>query len=390
MNWKKTLILCSAIIVVTSGIIALIFFTEPSAQRAGATKQTPMLVEVVPVEEGTFRPVIVAMGSVTAEQEIDLSPRVSGEIVSLSDSFTPGGFVEEGQLLLEIDPADYEAALLERQSALHQAQADLQMELGRQDVAKQDYELMSDNLTEANKSLILREPQLNSARARVEAAEAALQRARLDLQRTRIEAPFEAQILTRRANLGSLVSPGTELAHLVGIHSYWVEVMVPLAKLAWIEFPGQGQESGSMVRIRNRSAWPEEAYRTGQVHRLVGSLESRTRLARVLVSIPDPLARTGENAGQPPLIVGSYVEARIEGKPIGDVIRLERQHLRKNDTVWVMEDGVLHIRELDIVFMDHQYAYVREGLSGEDQVVVTNLSTVTDGAPLRLEGGRDG
>jgi multidrug efflux pump subunit AcrA (membrane-fusion protein) len=130
VNWTKTLLICSAILVLAAVVVGAIFLTEPTAQRTSASKETAMLVEVTKVERGTFRPTIVAMGSVRAEQEIVLSPRVSGQIVAIAESFTPGGFVEEGEVLLQIDPADFEATLLQRQSELRQATAELEMELG--------------------------------------------------------------------------------------------------------------------------------------------------------------------------------------------------------------------------------------------------------------------
>lgn len=387
MSWKSTLLICVVILVLAAGAVAAIFSTEPKAERSSAMKRTAMLVEVTDVERGTFRPTIVAMGTVRPEQEIVLSPRVSGQIVSISDAFTPGGFVEQGEVLLQIDPTDYEAALQERRSELRQASADLEMELGRQELARQDYEELKGTISSEYETLVLRQPQLDAARARVEAAQAAVRRAELDLERTRIRAPFAAHILTREANVGSQVAPGQPLGQLVGTGSYWVEATVPVSDLRWIEFPQSGDREGSTVRIRNRAAWPEDVYRAGRVHRLIGALENQTRLARVLLTVPDPLAHDPESAGQPPLMIGSYVEARITGKPIEDVVRLDRQYLRQNDTAWVNQDGLLQIRRLDIDFRDERHAYVRTGLDADDLVVTTNLATVIEGAPLRLPGG---
>jgi RND family efflux transporter MFP subunit len=386
LNWKTTVVICTLILLLAAGVIGLIFTTEPTAQRSSATKRTAMLVDVTGVSRGTFRPDIVAMGTVRPEQEIELSPRVSGEIVSLSESFTPGGFVEKDEVLLRIDPADYEVTLLQRQSELRQATADMELELGRQDLAKKDYQELKGTISSEYKTLVLREPQLNTARARVEAAQAAVRQAEIDLERTQIRAPFAAHIINREANIGSQVSPGETLGRLVGIESYWVEANVPVSDLRWIEFPQAGDQSESNVRIRNRAAWPEDTFRAAKVHRLIGALESQTRLARVLLTVADPLAHEPESAGLPPLMVGSFVEARIEGKPIEDVIQLNRDFLRQKDTVWVREDGALKIRQVEIVFRDQGYVYIRTGLSQGDQVVTTNLATVLDGSPLRLEG----
>src|SRR5210317_1825007 len=249
-----------------------------------------MLVEVTRGERGTFQPEILVMGTVRPEKEIVLSPRVGGEIVSIPQSFTPGGFVDAGEVLLQIDPADYEVVLLQRKSELLQASADLELELGRQDLAQKDYTELEGTISSEYKSLVLRRPQLNTARSRVEAAEAAVRKAELDLERTRIRAPFAAHIISREANVGSQVSPSESLGKLVGIEHYWVEAAVPVSNLQWIDFSGQTGVSNSNVRIRNRGAWSEGNYRVGSVHRLIGELESQTRLARVLLTVSDPLS----------------------------------------------------------------------------------------------------
>ncbi|MFC1778056.1 efflux RND transporter periplasmic adaptor subunit, partial [Pseudomonadota bacterium] len=194
MNWKTTIVICTVILLLAVSVITVIHLTEPKAQRTSASKRTAMLVEVTHGERGTFQPEIVVMGTVRAENEIVLSPRVGGEIISISQSFTPGGFVDEGEVLLQIDPADYEVVLLQRKSELLQASAELELELGRQDLAKKDYRELEGTISSEYKSLVLRAPQLNMARSRVEAAEAAVRRAELDLERTRIRAPFAAHI----------------------------------------------------------------------------------------------------------------------------------------------------------------------------------------------------
>ena len=374
-------------ILLLGGVVtALIFLTEPTASRSGAVRETAMLVDVINVEHGTFNPTIRAMGTVEPSQEVTLSPRVGGQIIQRSQSFAPGGYVQEGEALLQIDPADYQNVLQQRQSDLSQAVSDLNIERGRQNVAEQDYQLLADTLSGENESLVLRRPQLDAVRARVEAARAAVNQAELDLQRTTIRAPFDAHILRRNVNRGSQVAPGDNLGRLVGLDTYWVEVTVPLSKLRWLSIPETGRTNGSTVMIRNRTAWDEGEYRQGNLYRLVGALEDQSRMARVLVSVPDPHAYRNENSDVPALIIGSFVEAIIQAEALSDVIRLNRDYVRKDDTVWVMEDGRLRIQNVDIVFRDAKYAYITGGLDGQAQVVTTNLSTVADGARLRLEG----
>ncbi len=384
MKRKKTLLISLAILLLGGGVALMAFLTEPTAQRAGATRKTAMLVEVVQARRDTFRPAIMAMGTVEPAQDIVLSPRVSGQIIRRSKAFTPGGYVMEGETLLKIDPADYRNDLQQSRSDLRQAEADLNIEMGRQNVAREDYRLLDETLSQEQEKLILRRPQLNSARSRVEAARAAVEQARLNLERTSIRAPFHAQVLTRNVNTGSQVSPGDNLARLVGLDTYWIETSVPVSKLRWLSFPDRDQQKGSPVRIRNRTAWEKGGYRTGHLYKMVGALEDQTRMARVLVEVPDPLLLNQKNGQDPRLIIGSFVETHIQGKKIPGVIRLNRDYIRKNETVWVMKDQKLDIRPVDIVFRDNTYAYITGGLSENDSVVTTNIATVVEGASLRL------
>jgi len=378
-----TILIIVVILGTAAGLIHWIRSSEPQARREGATKQTAMLVDVQTVRRGDYTPRIAGLGTVEAAQDIVLSPRVDGRVLEISQNFMPGGFVDKDEVLVKIDPSDYENSVRQRESELRQAKSELDIELGRRDAAKLEYELLNQTLSEENKALVLREPQLESARAAILSAEAALAQARLELERTTIEAPFHAQVLTRNANVGSQVEPGMELARLIGIDEYWVIVTVPVAKLDRIAFPQNGAQ-GAPVTLRNRTAWPAGVVREGHVSRLIGALDTQTRLARVLVNVSDPLALAETTQG-PRLIVGTIVQAEIAGRPLTGVFRIERDYLRKNDTLWVKQDGKLQIRDAVVIFKDKQYAYLTEGLNDGDQLVTSNLATVAEGAPLRIE-----
>lgn len=378
-----TLGLCGLLLVIGIGFSVLIFSTEPQAVREGASKQTAMLVETVEVSRGDYRPLIEVLGTVEPSKDIELGIRVGGEVLEMSPHFTPGGYVTQGEVLVQVDPSDYKNALEQRESALRQAVADLHLEMGRQEIAQEDYRLLEPELSPENESLVLREPQLNTARARVESARAAVAQAEKELERTTVRAPFDAHVLSRNVNLGSQLNPGMSLGRLVGLDTYWVAARVPLSKLTWLTIPENREEPGSRVILRNRTAWTGEQQREGQIFRLVGSVDQNTRLARLIVSVEDPLSRNLDSEQAPRLILGSVLEARIEGKLLSQVVRLRRDFVRSSDKTWVMEAGKLQIRDLDVVFQDKEFAYIRSGLEDGDQVVTTNLATVVEGAPLR-------
>jgi RND family efflux transporter MFP subunit len=371
-----------AILAAAAAAIALIYYTEPSAQQINATRKSAALVETVTVQRGTYSPRLVVLGTVEPAQEIVLSPRVSGQVVELSPTFIPGGMVRKGDMLLRIDASDFENAVSIRESELQQAEASLEIEAGRQMLAKKELALLGDSIGETDRALVLREPQFASIQAQVSAARAAVRRAKLDLERTRVFAPFDAQILDRSVNVGSQVAPGETLGQLVGIDEYWIQAAVPVRSLRWLDFP-DSERQGSTVTLRDADAWGPATQRHGRVTRMIGALDEQTRLARVLITVADPL---GRETSAPPLILDTLIEVQIEGRPIQDVVRLSREYVRDRDTVWVMKDDQLAIRPTEIVFRDAEYAYIRRGLASGEEVVITTLATVADGVGLRKVG----
>lgn len=381
-----TLAVCAALVLVAALSLLLIFNTEPTPERETEVRETASLVDVIVPETGNFRPNIDVLGVVRPAQSLELRARVSGAVEMLSPPLKPGGFVRKGEKLLRLDDADYRNLLLQREGELQQALAELEIERGRQEIAERDYRALQKDLDPDNRALVLRQPQLRSAQARVKAAEAAANQARIDLERTVITAPFDAQVLTRAVDLGSQVTPADVLATLVGIDQYWVEVNVPLDMLRWLRFSTAASSQGSEAVVRHRSAWPAGASRRGYLDQLIGELEGATRMARALVVVEDPLGLQDGTNSQVGLIIGAFVEVRLQGRELDGVLRLPRDAVRQDQNLWLLRDGVLAIQAVDIVFQDASYAYVSRGLEPDDQVVTTNLATVKNGLKLRLRG----
>ncbi|MEQ8628653.1 efflux RND transporter periplasmic adaptor subunit [Ekhidna sp.] len=380
MNRNKTLLTILLIIIVSVGLIYWTFSTEPEAERESATKKTAMLVEVTSVQKGNFRPMIRATGTVQPSKDIMLGPRITGEVIIIHPNFVPGATVAKGQILVKIDPSDYTNNVSLAESNLQIAQSNYDLELGQQEAAENDYRMAQMDIdNNVNKDLLLRKPQLNIAKANLQRARAQLKQAQLDLERTEMKAPFDAHILSRSVNVGSQVSPGNEIARLVGVNEYWVNVNVPQSKVSWMNFDEQSTDED--VIIRNNS-WYEGQYRKGRLYKLIGTLTNQTRFAQVLIAVSKPMQATEK---QPALMIGTFVEVEIPAKELVDVVRLDRDHLRKDNTVWVMENGLLSIKKVSVLFQDDVFAYVIDGLEGDSQVITTNLSTVVEGAEVRTE-----
>jgi RND family efflux transporter MFP subunit len=379
LNVFLNIVLSLAILAGSAAAVWRIYSTEPTAQQIKTKRKSAALVETLAVERGTYSPQLAVLGTVRPVQDILLSPQVRGQVIKLSPSFVPGGMVRKGDLLLQIDPADFENAVSVRQSELEQVEANWEIEEGRRKLAKQELELLGDSISGINRSLVLREPQSASLKSQLRAAKAAVERAELDLKRTQLIAPFDAQVLRRSVNVGSQVGQGDELGQLVGVDQYWVIAAIPVRNLRWVKFPSEKQ-TGSMALLSNPDAWGSETTRQGRVARMIGALDQQTRLARVVITVDDPL---GKNSQDPPLILDTLIEVEIDGVAIENIVRLDREHVHDGDTVWVKQDNELEIRKTKIVFRDAKYAYIREGLESGDEVVTTTLATVANGVKLR-------
>jgi multidrug efflux pump subunit AcrA (membrane-fusion protein) len=160
----------------------------------------------------------------------------------------------------------------------------------------------------ADVELALRKPHLAKAQSDLAAAQAELDQAKLSLSRTDITAPFNSVVRDKFVEIGSQMSTQDALAELVGTDEYWIRVSLPVDRLRWIRIPSNRSETGALATIHYRGH-----QRTGRVIRLLGDLEAQGRMARILVSVKDPLGRKGTQPDTMPLLIGEYVRVEIQG-----------------------------------------------------------------------------
>ena len=374
-----------SIVLIAAGIAGAryLIHTKPKANRRPPVKMAP-LVKTVPLQLDTLKVTVPAMGSVIPAREMVLKVPVAGEIVDISSEFTVGGLLKENAMILQIDPKDYELALQQKQRSLSDAEYAYKLELGRQDVARREWNLLyGDKGNEQVESeLALRKPHLEKAQVDVEAAKAELEQAQINLARTRVAAPFNGLVLNKYVELGSQVSSQEKLADLVGTDAYWVQVSVPVEHLKWLKIPKDYSEGGAPATIYYR----EGSVRPGRVIRLLADLSQEGRMARLLVEIKDPLDLLAKDGRRPPLLIGEYVRVLIEGADLPDVYRIPRFALRNDSQVWILDqEAKLSIRPVETIWRDEEFVFVRDGLQSEDRLIISALAAPVDGMQLRME-----
>lgn len=360
---------------------------QPRASREPSPPQPP-LVEVIVPQPADVQTRIHSMGEVIASQSVNLNARVSGMVVSVSDHFIEGGFLQKGEPIVQLDPTDFELAVEQKESDLEQARFNLKLEMGQQAIAQREFELLGADLNAQAKELVLRQPHLHAAKAAVKAAEAALAQARLDLSRTVPVAPFNAIVIERNANIGSWISTfstGTPLVKLVATDHFWIDVSVPLAKLRWIRIPEINSESGAAVKITYPQAWGANRFRHGVVKRLKAQVENDGRMAKLIVEVDDPLSQRAPNAQAPPMMLGSLVRVEIAGRRLQKVYRLPESALRDGRRLWlVSERQTLALMDVEPLWSEQGEIFVQsEQFSAPPTVIVSNLTTPVTGMRVR-------
>jgi len=355
----------------------------PVAERLDP-ERTPRPVAVTTAQAARGGPAIEAWGSVEPARRLGLRAEVSGRAEWVSPALTPGGLVAGGQTLIRLDDTSFAARLRQAEARIAEIEARIRIERGQAQRARRDLERSPlSGLTEEERALILRKPQMAELQAQLAAAEADRDAAAEDRARTRITAPFDAQVQSEDVETGSVLTVGTEVASLVGTAAYRVALAVPQTALDWID-----TDAGQRVRLTQPGVWPEGASREGRILRLKPGLTGTGRMAEIIVEVTDPLARGPDRADEPRLLIGSYLRAAIPGKPVPGAVRLDRDLLHDGDVVRVMTpDGTLDLRQVTVAWRGADSVLISEGLDAGERVVTTRLATVAQDMALRLRDG---
>lgn len=379
---RKSLIPAISLALPAIAIVAAVIMvkTAPKAEKKLPPKAAA-LVDTMVLQTSDETVILELTGTIVPSEQIVLRSRVGGEVVSIAPNFIEGGFLKEGEEAVKIDPVDYELALASAESALETARFNYKLELGRQDVAQREWDLLkTDDATEQERELALRIPHLAASKAALDAAQATLQNARLDLERTSVRAPFNSVVVSRNVNIGSQASTQDALATLAGTDAYWVVASIGIDRLEWVAVPG------STATIESFSG----VVREGRVIKLLPDLEEQGRMARLLIEVDDPLCLKPKNNDQKPLLIGEYVRANINGRQLANVLSIPRKALRNNVAVWIAtEEGTLDIRDIDVLWRDGQRILLRDSVQPGEHLIVSDLTAPIQGMDVTPIGNEE-
>jgi len=419
-------------------LIAVLMVTlRPSPEEQERVEQAP-LVETVAFEQSSGPLEVRGSGTVQPRETVTVGAEVSGRLVYVNPVFQEGRIVPRGATLFRVNPVDYQnqvrtaradvaaqdVAVLQAREEVTIARDELERFAQRQStrdvlqagIDPDDYAARilpptmlaqqafggalgaGGSASSPDRSspsrLATREPQLRSAQAARERAAANLEAAQLSLSRTRISAPFGSLVQEESAAVGTLVQPGQVLCTLVATDAFEVRVALTESEAALI--PGLLSANSPRIPASVTFDFGGITYQWDAfVDRADPILDPQTRTIDVFLQVPAPLRGgrpvdgmqdgAGDAPSGPPLLLGSFVDARITGDARVPFAQIPIEALRPGNEIWVVRDGRLRILPVRIIQRADTVAYVTTpSLAAGGRIVTSNVRAPTDGMRVRV------
>ncbi|MCH8935970.1 MAG: efflux RND transporter periplasmic adaptor subunit [Gemmatimonadetes bacterium] len=399
MTNSRRLLTMAGIIIGAIVVAQVMIMLRPEPPRRPPEPESP-IVSVGTVVAG-FGPILVfGSGTVRPHWEIDLASEVRGKIVAVSPNLQSGGHVSAGEVLVRIDPAEYENRVQQAEADVATQRVALLQAEEEANIARAEYEQFRaressrGNGASPPSPLVLREPQLLAARAALARAEAQLRDAELALSRTEVRSPFDGRVRNEVADVGRIVAPGQSLGQIYASDA--VEVVVALSDDDAALIPNlwslqAGDDDRSIPAMVTIEYGARRFFWEGYVDRAETALDERSRTIAVVVRVPDPFGAgqavevDSKTGAAPPLLVGQFAQVTIEGIELAEYFILPRRALRLGDEVWaIAAGGRVQIVAVDVLQETDDQLYVIGDFTDGQLVIVAGITGATNGMEVRV------
>lgn len=438
MIWATKLRLCSKWWAVPPILLALTIVAAIAASRKGPRQSSAveearsLRVTRVPVVD--LIPRAIAYGTAKPGQVWQAVSEVQGRVIEVHPNLKSGSMVREGEILLSIDPSEYDLAIARLEADVSQIHAQLeelatkevndrasleieqasltlaQRELQRvqslvtqnavskSEVDKQDRNVLAQrqSVQRLENSLRLVPQQRKSLEAALAVKNASLEQAQLDRAKTAIRAPLDCRLGEVAIESGQFLAAGQALFEAHGTASTELEVQIPADQLRNLIRPElQSMAAVTMdaetvqkvfdfqVTVRFRSG-DFSAEWEGRVARLREQFDPRTRTIGLVLIVDKPYEKAIPGK-RPPLVQGMFCEAELCGSPRRQRIVIPRNAVHESHVCVVGEDSRLHRQEVEIDFAQSGFVCLQSGLHGGEMLVVSDPSPAIEGMLVEAE-----
>lgn len=373
-------LLTSVIVALTAA--AYIFYTN-----------RPMSVQVASVEHDV--PVrVFGLGTVEARVRSSVGFEVGATLIELNADH--GDSVRKGDVLARLNPGEQEARVAKAEAALVSAEANIkkadanlqkaravfaqkqeanqrkQALVGRNVVSREDAEeaQREEDVARADVSVAMSETEVANALHTDAAAQLRFEETML--RHRTLVAPYDAIVIERQKELGTVVKPGDPIFTLIAVGTYWGLAYVDEARAGFIK---EGQKVDARLRSR-----PQDAF-TGQVARIGLESDRVTEERRVFIKGDNPPSR---------IYLGEQVEFWITVAQLDEALLVPEAAVQGYDgvqgRVWTLESGRLHLRSVRFLHRTEDARLEIVGGLPDGAGVVTRLqSGFREGRSARVE-----
>jgi len=382
-------------ILVFGGLVVLAVWKMQTGVDSKPSQDSARLVAVIEAQPRDIQFSVFAQGTVVPRTESDLIPQVAGEVIWVSPKLVSGGFFEQGDPLIRIDPSDHHVEL----EAARAVVARTKSEFARAKTEIERQRRLADQGVASQAQIDDAENAFRVAEAELREETAKLARAERDLERTEILAPYQGRVRSETVDVGQFVSRGAVIGKLYATDYAEVRLPLPDRDLRYLDIPfelsgeavasdGDRIESGigPAVKLRADFAGIPRTW-VGQIVRTEGEIDAKSRMIHLVARVEDPYGQNGTR-GSAPLAVGLFVEAEIVGRRVEGVYVLPRTALRTDsgeDLVYVVDAGDrLRFKAVEVLREQRDDVVIDSGLQPGDRVCITPLPAAVNGMAVRV------
>ncbi len=388
--WLTHIVVSVVIFVIAIFIVVAMFSNKPEAKRWGGQQEAPSVaVDVMDLQVDNYQVWIDSYGTAQPLTQTELVADVSARVVSVSPNIRAGSTFNKGDVLVQLDPRDFEINVEIAKSDVAQAELVYLQELAEADFSAQQWNKQPKG--EAAKLLALRKPQVAAAQAALNAAKARLRGAQLNLERTTIRAPFDGMVLSQSVDIGQVVSPNQTIASIYSTDVIEVRLPVKTSELQYLNLLNDNaQEARSTVYLTGDLGATSYTWE-GEIVRSEGAFDPTTRTLFLVAQVTEPFKTSAQ---RPALRVGQFLNAKIQGQLLSDVFIVPRQAVSQNNKVSVVDNGVLRKRAITPLWTDTKSVVVSAaqssddralgyGINQGDKVILTPTANIPDGTKVK-------
>ncbi len=416
-------------IIIASVITATMVRSAKGPERSDV-QEMARVVRVLTTQAIDVIPRVIGYGYVEPGQVWQAVAEVSAKVIELHPGLKKGGYIQEGAVLLRLDPSKYDLAIAQQEASIESIKAQIseldvnaknlktslgveqktlalsKKELDRQQqllkkkmVAKAVYEKQQqayyaqvNKVQNLQNSLNLLPANRKALQANLTVNQIALQDAELDRQNTTITVPFDCRITEVSAEIGQYVPRGQVVARADGIKTAEIQAQVPAEKMqtlakAWnqdfsltdIERFAERFALKALVRFHIGDFSAEWEARFARVD---ATMDVQARTLGLIVAVDDPYAKikVGE---RPPMVRNMFCEVEFSGNTIPETVVIPRSALHDGQVYVVDANNRLVRKTVTIAFRQTNFYAIKSGIESGEKVVVSDLIPAIEGMLLK-------